>query len=738
MSSNKDGPTLGDRNASADGLDALFRPRSIAVVGVSSSGRGLGATTVRTIQRFGFDGPVVAINPKATEVAGVPCFPSLKDVPHEIDLALLFTGGDRVRDSVLDAAAAGVGAIVIFASGFAEGGADGAAREREIIELARAHGIRVLGPNCQGIVSLASGLAATFSNALWIDELGPPSAVAYIGQSGAIGGAVFDLGRERGCVPALWISTGNQADLSVVELAERALDDDELRVLMLYLESVPHADDWIPLCRRAAEVGKHIVLLRSGTTEVGRSAVASHTGSMVGQDEAFKLASAAAGVVVVSDVNELVDAAMSLVRGASPAGRRLGVVTTSGGAGGLCADMSFELGLEMVTLSPETAAALVPVLSDFALPHNPVDVTADLVSGRPHDLGEVCRLVAADPAVDHVLVVVSAVVGKIAERIARGIVEARSRSEKAFSIVYLSSHDRTLEVRRIYAEGGIPVFDSIGAALRTMSHVVSAGPSRAGSSPVQAPAAPSNGPAYRVLTEAEGAPVLAAAGITVPKGMLTTSRAEAERVAAQLGDDLVVKLQSPQILHKTEMGLVVVGAAAAQVGTLYDEMIARARQHAPHAVVEGVLVQRRVRSGVEVLIDVQVQDEGYPPVLTVGLGGTAVELYADVDTGLLPVDHDTALRMLRRLRGWPLLDGFRGGPVHDVDAAARAIVATAEVAAALGPDLVEFEINPLIVHEKGHGATAVDFVAHLAPAVATPVTRPVGRDSESIRAEVSR
>jgi len=731
MSTNETGPPT-------DGLAALLRPRSIAVVGVSSSGRGLGATTVRTIQRFGFDGPVVAINPRATEVAGVPCYPSLREVPHQVDLALLFTGGDRIRDSVLDAAAAGVGAIVIFASGFAEGGADGAVREREIIELARAHGIRVLGPNCQGVVSLAGGLAATFSNALWTDEIGPPSPVAYIGQSGAIGGAVFDLGRERGCVPALWISTGNQADLSVVELADRALDDDGLRVLMLYLESVPHADDWIPLCRRAAELGKHIVLLRSGTTEVGRSAVASHTGSMVGQDEAFKLASSAAGVVVVSDINELVDAAMSLVRGAAPSGRRIGVVTTSGGAGGLCADMSVGLGLEMATLSPETTASLIPVLSDFAQPHNPVDVTADLVSGRPHDLGEVCRLVAADPAVDHVLVVVSAVVGKIAERIARGIIEARTCSETAFSVVYLSSHDRTLEVRRIYAEGGIPVFDSIGAALRATSHVVTAGSVGTTVPTGHRTPAPSDAPAYRVLTEAEGSPVLVAAGIAVPGGRLTRSRAEAEAVAGELGDDLVVKLQSPQILHKTEMGLVVVGATAAEVGALYDEMTARAVRHAPHAVVEGVLVQRRVRSGVEVLIDVQVQDKGYPPVLTVGLGGTAVELYADVETGLLPVDHDTALQMLRRLRGWPLLDGFRGGPVHDVDAAAQAIVATSEVATALGPTLVEFEINPLIVHEKGHGATAVDFVAHLEPGAAEPIVRLSDRDSRPVGAEVSR
>ena len=716
MSSNgigRDGDVA--REAPADGLDALFRPRCVAVVGVSSSGRGLGATTLRTIQRFGFDGSVVAVNPKSTEVAGAPCYPSLTAVPHQVDLALLFTGGDRIKDSVLDAAAAGVRAIVIFASGFAEGGSDGAAREQEIIDLARAHGIRVLGPNCQGIVSMSGGLAATFSNALWTDELGPPSPVAYIGQSGAIGGAVFDLGRERGCIPRLWISTGNQADLSVAELAEWALDDDEIRVLMLYIESVPHAAKWIPMCRRAAELGKQIVLLRSGTTEIGRSAVASHTGSMVDQAEAFRLASAAAGVVVVSDINELLDAAMSLLGGATPAGRRIGVVTTSGGAGGICADLSFGLGLRMASLTPETAASLVPLLSDFAVPHNPVDVTADLVAGRPHDLGEVCRLVAADPGVDHVLVVVSAVVGKIAQRIARSIVAARAATDTVISVVYLGAHDRTLEVRRIFAEGGVPVFDSISAALRATAHIVDAVPvPAAGGTPFGSGSG--SGPSYRVLTEAGGASILAEAGMTVAGGTLATSRPRAERVAAELGDDLVVKLQSPQILHKTDLGLVAVGVDATSVGPLFDEMTARAREHVPHAEIEGVLVQRRVPSGVELLIDVQVQDLGYPPVLTVALGGTAVELYADIETSLLPVDHDGASRMLRRLRGWPLLDGFRGGPSYDVEAAVRAIVATADVAAALGEELVEFEINPLIVHEVGLGATAVDFVAYLKPA----------------------
>jgi succinyl-CoA synthetase beta subunit len=207
--------------------------------------------------------------------------------------------------------------------------------------------------------------------------------------------------------------------------------------------------------------------------------------------------------------------------------------------------------------------------------------------------------------------------------------------------------------------------------------------------------------------------MLRAAGITTPAGELATDRAHAERVAAALGDDLVLKLQSPQIVHKTEHRLVVVGVRAAEVGELYDTLVARARTIVPDSVIEGVLVQRRAAPGVELLLGVQMQDNGYPPLLTMGLGGTAVELYADVATGLLPIDHEGALALLRKLHGFPLLDGFRGAPPLDIDAAARAVVATSELVRLLGDALVEFEINPLIVHPRGDGATAVDFVAQL-------------------------
>jgi acyl-CoA synthetase (NDP forming) len=695
------------------GLDALLAARSVAVVGVSTGRRGLGYSTLKTIKRFGFGGELVVIHPKATEIAGTPCYPNLQAVPHTVDLALLFTSGDQIMASVADAAAAGVKAVVIFASGFSESVGNGAERQREIVDLARRSGIRILGPNCQGVVSTEAQLAATFSNALWVDGLGPGAPVAYIGQSGAIGGSIFDLGRERGLLPAIWVTTGNQADVTVVEMAEHVLERIDIRLLMLYLEHVPHGVEWLRLCVRANELGKQIVLLRSGTTHAGRHAVASHTGSLVGRDEAFNLLCQGNGVITVSDVNEMVDVAMSWVSHDLPAGNRLGVVTTSGGAGGLAADLAARAGLRMASLSGPTVSALADMLSDFATPQNPVDVTADLVASRPQDLERVCAVVAADPEVDHVLVVVSAVVGGTAQALARSIVDFQSTWPGRVSVAYLASHDRTLDVRRILADGGVPVFSSIRSAVDTLGRLAFRASGGSGSRPAPDPRSGASTGHISGMTEARGAPYLQASGITTPAGELATDRHHAERIAAGLGDDLVLKLQSAQIAHKTELGLVVMGVAARAAGDVCDELVSRARTAMPEADIEGVLVQKRASGGVELLVDVQMQDNGYPPLLTVGLGGTAVELYADVATRLLPVDHEGAMSLLRQLQGYPLLDGFRGAEPLDVDAAADAIVATARLSDLLGERLIEFEINPLIVHQRGEGATAVDFVAYL-------------------------
>jgi acyl-CoA synthetase (NDP forming) len=690
-------------------LDALFTPRSVAVVGVSSTGRGIGAATLKTIQTFGFRGDLAVVNPSADSIGGVSCYHTLAEVPFPIDLVLMFTAADRVHATVEESVAVGAAAGVVFASGFSELGDHGAGRQQALTAMARETGFRFLGPNCQGVVSYKSRLAATFSNALRGAEGLSPGRIAYIGQSGAIGGSIFDLGRERGCVPSVWVSTGNQGDLDVVEVADCALDRDDVEMLMLYLEQMPRGDVWEAMCARASELDKRVVVLRSGTTAAGRIAVASHTGALVSADRAFELVSSKYGVVSVRDIDEMLDVALAHRAGLSRVGRGVAIVTTSGGAGGLAADAAERAGLTVPSFSGETVDQLADVLPAFATAHNPTDVTADLVSRDPDRFGEVCRLISIDPNVDQVLVVISVVLGRTAEMLAEALVRALPRMAKPLTVVYVASRDRTQDVRAILNHGGVVVFDSIAGALLAAGAVNRAERAAAGAHASDT----ATDARVRALTEAEGAVFLDAVGIARPPGVLATTRRQAHEVAQGLGTSVVLKVQSASVTHKTEVGAVRVGVPVEEVGDVFDEVVESVRSHDPTAVIDGVLVQALAPKGVELLIGVQVQENWYPPLVTVGIGGTAVELYADLASGTLPIDEDGALALLRKLRGWPLLDGHRSAPHADVAAAARSIAAAGRLCELLGENLVEFEINPLIVHADGEGATAVDFVAYL-------------------------
>jgi len=690
-------------------LVSFLDPGSIAVVGASASGRGVGATTLATIRRFGYGGRVVAVNGSTADIDGISSFPSLRDIPHPDDLVLVLCAAERVRSVIEDAVTIGASGAVIFASGFSETGAAGRRLQGELVEIARRSGLRLLGPNCQGVVSLSAHLAATFSNALRTDRVVAAAPLAYIGQSGAIGGTVFDLGRERGCAPSFWVSTGNQADLDVVEVAAQLLDVVSLEVLMLYLEQVPDGGRWQALCSGAATAGKRLVVLRTGTSEVGRVAVASHTGALVAGERAFEAVSERHGVLLAHDVNEMLHLAMLHVAGSGRGGMRIGVVTTSGGAGGLAADLLERAGLGVPSLSDATCARLGEQLSALATAQNPLDVTADLVVNEPGRLGAVCASMAADASVEQLLIILSVVVGHTAMAVAESLCHLRRQAGLPISVVYLASHDRTIEVRAALADAGVPVFDSLTTAVDALARVTRAVPRpRTLTAPVRGAALD-----IVVVTEAAGAPYLRAVGVPVPDGVLVCTRLDAERAGASLGAELVLKVQSPQVPHKTDVGAVRVGVSSGAAGAVFDELLADMATRAPHAQIDGVLVQRRAPGGVELLVSARPQPGGFPLLVSCGLGGAAAELYGDVVSDTLPIDEQHALHMLEQLRGWPLLAGFRGRPHADVAAAVKVIVAMGPVCDLLGDTLIEVEINPLIVHPRGHGATAADFIAFM-------------------------
>jgi acyl-CoA synthetase (NDP forming) len=716
--------------------DPLFAPRGIAVAGASPKAANIGGRVLEALWLHQFAGAIAAVNPGHSEIAGTPCFPSLRDVPFAVDLVLVFVGAKRVADLVSEAADIGAGAAVVYSSGFAETGADGQREQERLRRIARERGIRVIGPNCQGLVDFRSGLAATFSPAVLGADRDRLAPVAYVGQSGAVGGVFFDLARQRGVTPTAWVSTGNEVDLTVTEAATRLIDAGPLELLCLYLEQVPDGAEWLALAERARAAGTRLAVLRSGRSDSGRRAAASHTGSLVGDDVPFELACEMHGVITAGDIADLVELAVARRAGAGERGPRVGVVTTSGGAGSLAADQLEARGLRVPVLSPRTQTRLRELLPAFGAAENPVDVTADLMMREPEDLARVCAIVAEDEAVDQVLLAVTNLVGPMADHVAATLVPPPG---VPLTMAYLAAPDRTVAPIQALTERGVAVHPGIRAAVTAMaaltvrpstqrvappgsaSRALHAGESRTSDRRVAHSASASRAlrvgelrdqgpklPAGAALTEWSATPLLDWAGVHRPDAELVTDPATLPAAVERLGGNAVLKVQSPQVLHKSEFGAVAVGVDAAHAEHTAAEMLASVRAALPDAEIEGVLAQRMCGPGVELLIGARAGTGGYPPTITVGIGGTTVELYGDVATAFAPLDAGSARRLLEGLRGFPLLDGYRGRTPCDVPAAAAAVAALSR--AITLPGLVEVEVNPLIVHAAGSGATAVDLL----------------------------
>lgn len=702
-------PAAPERSAIA----RMLRPRGVALVGISGRADNPMARPLRYLTEHGFDGGIHPVNPRYDELGGLPCYASLAQVPGPVDLVLALVPAAAAVSVVREAGAAGAAGVVVFASGFAETGPEGARLQAELVAAGRESGVRVLGPNCQGLLHVPTGLVATFTAAA-DRPLDPTSGVAYVGQSGAVGGSILDLAAEMGLGLTAWASTGNQADLDLVEVGSTLLDDADVRVLLLYVESVGDGAAYLRLARQAREAGKHLVVLRSGRSSAGRRAAASHTGSMLGDDTAFVLASARHGAVLVDDVDELLGVAATLASMPRAEGRRIGIVTTSGGAGSLAADRCSEADLDLPELRIGTQDRLRPLVPSFGALANPVDVTAQLFSRGAHAFGDVCRTVADDPGVDAVAVVLTMVVGEAGAALAEDLVATAATLTKPLMVVWLAGQDQTAEGRAVYRAAGIPVFRSVGDLARAAALVA---PARTPTPPAAAlprPTAPAPEPIRAMLAGRpdgtaliDGTALLDAMGIARPASVVVRDRERAAGAVAAVGGRAAMKLQAGTLAHKSDVGGVRLDVDEGSAAGAFDELLAAAARHRVPAV-DGVLVQAMVPPGAELVVGATAGRDGFPPLVTVGFGGITTELYADVASGIAPVSPEEAWAMLRGLRAWPLLAGFRGAPPRDVHAAVDAVVRVGHAAVAAGPLLAEFEVNPLVVGLRGEGATAVD------------------------------
>jgi acetate---CoA ligase (ADP-forming) len=724
------------------GLDALFAPRSIALIGASTKPQSLSQRMLR-MMRAQLDGiGLTAVHPTATEIAGVRAVPRLSELAEGPDLVVVATPASAVVGALDEAIAAGARAAVICSSGFDEtGSADGRRMRDELV--ARTDRIRIVGPNCQGLYHRPTGLVATFTPSIRDVALPAAAPIGYVGQSGAVGGALGDALRERGVALRSWASTGNQVDVDVVDIADHLVGTGEVSLLLLYLEDLPAGDRWNALCAKATAAGVRLAVLRGGRSSTGAQAIASHTGSLVQGAVGFDLVCARYGVVVADDIDDLADLAVvaaamwaggsgNAVRPVRQAG--VAVLSSSGGAGALAADLASAAGLPLTELTGPTRERMARHLPAFASTRNPVDVTAQLFTGDPVAFGEVCAALADDPGVGAIVTVLSLVLDPAAEELARRFVAVTEKLDVPLVVVYLAAHDRTARARAVLRDGGLPVFDSVGRAMSALAAAGFApGAGIATSRPGAAadPGSPADAASAGVgqesavaagsdsVSETLGAAVVSEAslpetssdlsvldeiGIPRPRVARVDAASDAVRVVADFGGAAVLKVGG-SLSHKSELGAVRVGVPTGAAAAMFAELAAIAAGQGPGAWVE---VHEMASRGVELLVSVLGARDGYPPLITVGWGGTLVELHRDTVT--FPADLGTGevAERCRTLRCWRLVEGWRGAPAHDGAAVLEIVSRLADWAIGQGSALRELEINPLIVHETG--ATAVDVV----------------------------
>lgn len=675
-------------------LDALFRPKSVAVIGASSDANRIGGRPVR-FSKHAYKGAILPINPNQTEIQGLRAYASIKDAPGPINQAIIAVPAKAAVQAVDDCIAKGVKAIVMFSSGFAETGAEGRAMQIELARRCAAGGAKLLGPNSLGMFNVAAGLYSTFSS--YFDPLWPrPGPVGIVSQSGAFGTYFLALAIERGLGFSHFAATGNEADIDVAECVDWLADDPATGVIMIYLEGCRDGTRLRAALAKAAANRKPVIAMKVGVSEKGIAAIASHTGTLAGSDAVFDAVFREYNVHRARSLDELVDVAYACSGGVFPKSRRVGVVTISGGVGIQLADAATDLGLELPRM-PDATQKQVLAMVPFAGPANPVDATAQVINDWPM-FTKILRLVAEEGNVDSLISFLAhtGTTPGVMERLKPALHEVRARfPDRIFILCARMPREMAAE----FAQIGFLVFEDPTRAIAAVAALVRlaeayARPHAAHINETVAPPLPT-GP----INEADAKRILARAGIPFAPEIVAATRGEAVAAAGQLGYPAVLKILSADIAHKSEAGGVALGLRDAdEVGTAYDAIMASVGKHAPNARIEGMLVARMI-AGIETVIGVK-RDAVFGPVVMFGLGGVYVEVLKDVTLRLAPVDRATALEMIRAIKGFALLAGARGRPPVDLDALADALIALSRFAAA-HPEVASGEINPFIALPKG-------------------------------------
>jgi acetate---CoA ligase (ADP-forming) len=694
-------------------LSWFLNPGSIALVGATE--RSLWSTIlVGNLRNLGFAGEVHLVHPTRPEAFGQPCHPSLSAIPGPVDHAYVLTGTGAALDVIEDCGRKGVPHVTMLTAGFRETGPEGAELEARLVARCRDLGIRLQGPNCLGFINYHDRVPAY---GLVVAPPLEPGGIALLSQSGAMLLQFHRLAQARGVGLAYTVSIGNEAMLDSADFLDELVERPEVRILGALLEGIRDPERFLAVADRALEAGKPLVVLKVGRGEATARSVAAHTGSLAGADAVVDAAFRQHGVVRVRSLEEMMETCGLLAARGWPHGGRTAVITTSGGACGLIADLADGTRLDLTDFGPEAKRRLAELLPDFGTPQNPLDTTGVIVD-QPGLLGACIDAVVAEGGYDAVLVNSDAPrdagpnPAATEGRMAR-LAEALANTP-VFSVVASSSAlEPSPYARELMARYGLHFTAGLELGVRAVHHAIGYGLARARAGRRRAAAGARSFPTLAegwsgTVAELDAKRLLAAYGVPAPAERLAADAEAAAAAAVEIGFPIVLKVHSPDLPHRSDVGGVRLGLCSAhEVRAAWTELLDAVRRHRSEARVDGVLVARQVTPVVELIAGVNM-DPQFGPVVVAGAGGIFVEVLGDVALRLPPLDEEEALAMLEELRATPLLQGARGLPPADVRAAAGVLVRLGELALDLGPRLRAIDVNPLLVLPDGEGALAAD------------------------------
>ena len=704
-------------------LDAIFSPQSVAVMGASSTPGKVGHDIFANILKGGYQGTLYPVNPNARSILSVRAYPSITDIPDDVDLAIIILPPRIALKGVEDAIEKGVKGMVIVSAGFREVGGEGLEIENKILALCTEAGVRTVGPNCLGVINPNPSVRL---NASFSARMPASGNISFISQSGALCTAVLDFAADRDFGFSKFISIGNKADVDELDLLRYFHYDMETEVIMIYLEELRRGTEFIQEVKEITSGHRRtpVLAIKSGRTSAGARAAASHTGALAGSEGVYDAIFRQSGIIRVDSIDELFDfasafaykteSALGKLKRKLPTGNRVAIVTNAGGPGIVATDMTVSSGLQLAKFSDETTASLASHLPQTANLHNPVDVIGDATQDRYENaLAAVIR----DEGVDGALVILTPQSMTNALGTAEAIVQIARGSHKPILCCFMGIIDVSAGVKYLQ-EHGYPVFkfpENAAKAFGTLyrysqwlnrpileDYTLSHDNERAAAIINSCLSA-----GKMHLGELDGLELLRCYGFSVLPTRLAKTAEEAADIAESMTFPVVMKIVSPQILHKSDAGGVVVGLKSRQdVVKAFDKIVESASTYDPNAVIEGVLVQKLAPSGEEVILGMN-RYTIFGPLLMFGVGGIFVEVFQDVTFRLAPIRRNSAHRMIREIKGYKLLSGFRGRPKRDLEILEKLLMSLSDMVTD-HPEIMEMDINPLLVHEEGKGATVAD------------------------------